>query len=106
MALGALGSAGPELREAILLRGTERRGVTGKERMGIYVRRNTPAPVVDAASRAIIVALQDPELRAAIEKMSYYETRGSTPQEFDGYIRAEFKKWQAVVKASGFTPEE
>ena len=45
-------------------------------------------------------------MRAAIEKMSYYETRGSTPQEFDGYIRAEFKKWQAVVKASGFTPEE
>ena len=82
------------------------RGVTGKERMGIYVRRNTPAPVVEAASRAVIVALQDPELRASIEKMSYYEPRGSTPQEFDGYIRAEYRKWQSVVKASGFTPEE
>jgi len=82
------------------------RGVTGKERFGIYVRRNTPLPAVDAASRAIVTALQDPELRAAIEKMSYYEPRGSTPQEFDGYIRAEYKMWQGVVKASGFTPED
>lgn len=82
------------------------RGVTGKERFGVYVRRNTPPPVVEAASRAIITALQDPELRAAIEKMSYYEPRGSSPQEFDGYIRAEYKMWQGVVKSSGFKPED
>ena len=82
------------------------RGVTGKERFGVYVRRNTPVPVVEAASRAIVTALQDPELRAAIEKMSYYEPRGSTPQEFEGYIRAEYRMWQGVVKASGFTPED
>lgn len=82
------------------------RGVTGKERFGVYVRRNTPASAVDAASRAIIVALQDPELRAAIEKMSYYEPRGSSPQVFEGYIRDEYRKWGEVVKASGFTPED
>ncbi len=82
------------------------RGVIGKERFGVYVRRNTPVPVVDAASRAIVTALQDPELRAAIEKMRYYEPRGSTPQEFEGYIKAEYNKWQAVVKASGFKPED
>jgi tripartite-type tricarboxylate transporter receptor subunit TctC len=80
-------------------------GLNGKERFGIYVRRNTPAPVVEAASRAVVTALLDPELRASIERMSYYEPRGSSPQEFQGYIRAEHRKWGEVVKASGFTPE-
>ena len=82
------------------------KGVIGKERFGVYVRRGTPTSVVEAASRAIITALQNPELRAAIEMMSYIEPRGSSPQEFEGYIRAEYRKWSEVVKASGFTPEE
>ncbi len=80
------------------------KGVTAWERFGVYVRRDTPAPVVEAASRAVNVALQQADIKAAIEKMGYVDPRGSTPQEFERYIRDDYNRWQAVVKASGFTP--
>jgi tripartite-type tricarboxylate transporter receptor subunit TctC len=80
------------------------KGVTGKERFGFFVRRGTPGAIVEGASRAVATALQQADLRAAIEKLGYNEPRGSTPQEFEAFIKADYAHWQAVVKASGFTP--
>jgi tripartite-type tricarboxylate transporter receptor subunit TctC len=80
------------------------KGVTGKERFGFFVRRGTPGAIVEGASRAVATALQQADLRAAIEKLGYNEPRGSTPQEFEAFIKADYAHWQSVVKASGFTP--
>jgi tripartite-type tricarboxylate transporter receptor subunit TctC len=81
------------------------KGVNGWERFGVYVRRDTPPAIVDAASRAVSTALQHANIKAAIEKLGYIDPRGTTPQEFERYIREDFGRWQAVVKASGFTPD-
>ena len=70
------------------------------------MRRGTPAPAVEAASKAIVAALQPADIRAAIQKLGYNEPRGSTPQEFEAMIKADYGRWQQVVKASGFTPDD
>ena len=46
------------------------------------------------------------DIRAAIQKLGYNEPRGSTPQEFEAMIKADYGRWQQVVKASGFTPDD
>ena len=65
------------------------------------MRRGTPAPAVEAASKAIVAALQPADIRAAIQKLGYNEPRGSTPQEFTSYLKAQTAKWGRVVKATG-----
>ena len=60
----------------------------------------------EAASKAIVAALQPADIRAAIQKLGYNEPRGSTPQEFEAMIKADYGRWQQVVKASGFTPDD
>jgi len=33
------------------------------------------------------------------------EPSGSTPEQFDGYIRGEIEKWSRIVQASGAKPD-
>jgi len=80
------------------------KGLIVMERFGIYVRRATPAIVIEKLNRDIANALRADDFRATLEKLSY-EVRGSSPQEFDAIIKAETTRWGPVVKASGFKPE-
>ena len=67
---------------------------------GIVVPSATPRDIVRKASADINRALQMTDL---VERMGQVgmEPSGTTPEQFDAFIRAEIEKWAKVVKASG-----
>ena len=67
---------------------------------GILAPHGTPAPIVAKLNAEVNKALQDPNVRKAIEKEGG-EVIGGTPQQFADLIRQELASWAAVVKASG-----
>jgi tripartite-type tricarboxylate transporter receptor subunit TctC len=50
-------------------------------------------------------ALQVPAVRTAIVQAQAADIIGGTPQQFDGFIKGELKRWPEVVKAAGIKSE-
>jgi tripartite-type tricarboxylate transporter receptor subunit TctC len=48
--------------------------------------------------------LQSPDLVERMDKMGM-EPSGTTPEQFDAFIRSEIEKWRKVVKAAGIRAE-
>ena len=71
---------------------------------GIVVPRATPRPIVQAINAAFVAAGQSPEVRSRMAELGL-EPVGSTPEEFDTFIRTEIEKWEKVVKAAGITAD-
>jgi tripartite-type tricarboxylate transporter receptor subunit TctC len=67
---------------------------------GLVTPAGTPKDVVDKLSRAIVTALNDPNVRKSLGDLGV-DIVGNSPVEFAAYIKAEIPKWTAVVKASG-----
>ncbi|HUW36203.1 MAG TPA: tripartite tricarboxylate transporter substrate binding protein [Rhodocyclaceae bacterium] len=67
---------------------------------GIVVPRATPRDVVHKISADLEKVLQMPDLRARMASIGMTPV-GTTPEQFDAYIRSEIVKWAAVVKSSG-----
>jgi tripartite-type tricarboxylate transporter receptor subunit TctC len=67
---------------------------------GIVVPSATPRDVVNKMSADISKALQSPDLAARMAQFEL-EPAGTTPEQFDAFIRAEIDKWGKVVKAAG-----
>ena len=79
--------------------------VTAVEWQGLFVPAGTPAPVVDALNRAVRDALQSSEVREGLNKLSF-ESRVTTPSELAALLKHDTERWGAIVKASGFVPED
>jgi tripartite-type tricarboxylate transporter receptor subunit TctC len=71
---------------------------------GMVVASGTPRETVHKIRDDVAAALQDPELKARMAAIALTPV-GSTPEEFDQFIRAEIDKWAKVVKASGATAD-
>lgn len=67
---------------------------------GMVVPGATPRALVHKINADVVGLLHQPQFRAKLEEMGL-EPVGSTPEEFDAYIKAEIEKWAPVVKASG-----
>ena len=67
---------------------------------GIVVPSATPRNTVQRLSADINKALQSPALGERMGQLGM-EPYGSTPEQFDAFIRSEIVKWAKVVKASG-----
>jgi len=67
---------------------------------GLVAPAGTPKEVIDALHRAMVATLADPAVQKSLTDLGI-DIEGTTPQEFDAYIKAEIPKWSAVVKASG-----
>ena len=66
---------------------------------GICAPGGTPKAIVDKVSRDVKTVLRNPEVNKQISD-SLAEVIGSTPEEYDAFIRAEIKKWaEVIVKA-------
>ena len=67
---------------------------------GVVVPSATPRDIVSKASADINRALAAADL---VERMSQHgmEPSGTTPAQFEAFIRTEIEKWSKVVKASG-----
>ncbi len=82
-------------------------GVPGYEAyswVGLVAPRGTPAPIVAMLNREIVRILKDKDVEEKLIQQGAIPV-GDTPAEFSAYIKAEIKKWGAVVKAASIKGE-
>jgi len=72
---------------------------------GIFAPKATPKPVVERLSEVIRTALTK---QAAVDQLAALgsQARGSTPEQFTDFLRAETKKWGELVKAANIKSSE
>jgi tripartite-type tricarboxylate transporter receptor subunit TctC len=79
--------------------------VTAVEWQGLFVPVGTPEAIVEALYRATRDALQSNEVRDGLNKLSF-EIKSTTPFELAALLKRDTARWSAIVKASGFAPED
>jgi tripartite-type tricarboxylate transporter receptor subunit TctC len=79
-------------------------GFTVDSVFGAVVPSATPREVVQKISADMNKVLQTPEVKQRMADIGL-TPGGTTPEQFDAYIRAEIPKWAKVVKASGATAD-
>ncbi|MDP1673466.1 MAG: tripartite tricarboxylate transporter substrate binding protein [Burkholderiales bacterium] len=67
---------------------------------GLLAPAGTPPKTVQELNRAVVKILQVQETQKRFSEMGA-ELSSSTPQEFDAFIRAERKKWGAIIRTAG-----
>src|SRR5262245_52228914 len=67
---------------------------------GLFVAAGTPKDVTAKLTQTAIAALKSDDVREALAKAGAIAV-GSTPEEFNAFLRAERAKWGPVTKASG-----
>ena len=72
---------------------------------GIFAPKATPRPVVERLSGVIRAAL---EKQSAIDQLAALgsQARGSTPEEFTGFLQGETRKWSELVRAANIKSPE
>jgi tripartite-type tricarboxylate transporter receptor subunit TctC len=70
---------------------------------GMFVPAGTPKPIIDTVHAAIVKTLQMPEVRERLSKQGA-DPVGSTPAEYEAFVRSEIAKWMKVVKEAGIKP--
>jgi tripartite-type tricarboxylate transporter receptor subunit TctC len=75
-------------------------GVAAVSLVGLVMPAATPRDVVRKASADIARAVRDTDLRDRMVQQGM-EPVGSTPEEFEAFLRAEIARWAPAVKASG-----
>jgi tripartite-type tricarboxylate transporter receptor subunit TctC len=70
--------------------------------IGLLAPAGTPREVVSRLSAETVRAMRGQEAMRALVKQGF-DVVGSTPEEFADWIRAETRKWSAVIRASGAT---
>ena len=76
--------------------------IEGAAWFGLFAPAATPRASVERISQAVARVLQNPEIAAKIFSLNM-EPVGSTPEEFRRVVHADWAKWGAMVRASGFT---
>jgi len=82
-------------------------GLAGFEVYGWYgfaAPARTPRAIVNRLHNEVAKIAQNPRMKARLAAQGL-ELVGSSPEEFDAFIRAELAKWSAVLKAAGVKPE-
>ena len=65
--------------------------------LGVFAPAGTPPEAMNKLNAAIKEALKNPELIAALAKVGV-DPRGTTAQEGDAFLKAEFGKWKKVIE--------
>jgi len=71
---------------------------------GMVVPSATPRSVVRKINADVVALMKQPAFRAKMTEIGL-DPVGSTPEEFDAYIKTEITKWTPIVKASGAKPD-
>ncbi|OIQ94752.1 tripartite tricarboxylate transporter family receptor [mine drainage metagenome] len=69
---------------------------------GLVVPSATPRDVVHKISVDVAKVLRMPDIQARMKEIGMTPL-GTTPEQFDAYIRSEIPKWAEIVKSSGAT---
>ncbi len=67
--------------------------------MGLIAPAGTPQPIVETLHRAVVEAINAPEVRAKLASQ-IMEPIGNSPAEFKARIAAEIDRWRPVIKAA------
>jgi tripartite-type tricarboxylate transporter receptor subunit TctC len=67
---------------------------------GVFAPAGTPKPIVDRLSGEIAKATKMPDVREKLTGQGFGVV-GSTPAEFDAFVKAEVAKWKHVIEVSG-----
>ncbi|MEO8753635.1 MAG: tripartite tricarboxylate transporter substrate binding protein [Casimicrobiaceae bacterium] len=68
---------------------------------GVMAPAKTPRSTINTLHAAFTKALNDPDVRAKLDKLGIEPFVLATPEEADAYIRADSARWGQVVKTSG-----
>ena len=71
---------------------------------GVVASAATPAPIIEKLNHAIVRILQQPDVHARLA-VDGSEPVGSSPQDFDAFIRAEVVKWRTLIQQLGIRSE-
>ncbi len=66
--------------------------------VGLLAPAKTPAEIVSRLHDEVVKALAQPDVKARFAELGL-ETVGSTPAQFDQWIRAEISRWGRVIRA-------
>ncbi|MCC6209910.1 MAG: tripartite tricarboxylate transporter substrate binding protein [Burkholderiales bacterium] len=80
------------------------RGFNVTSLFGLVVRAGTPKAVVDRIQADTARILQKPDVKARLEGMGL-EVVGSTPEQFEAFVRAEMAKWARLIKEANIRIE-
>ncbi len=75
-------------------------GFVAESWQGVLVPAGTPDAIIERLNRAIINALQQPDVGPKLIDLGFIPV-GSSSQEFSSFLKSEIPKWSKVVKASG-----
>jgi tripartite-type tricarboxylate transporter receptor subunit TctC len=67
---------------------------------GILGPAGVPRPIVDKMHRDVVAVLKTPEVRERFTALGA-EPVGSTPAEFEAFIKSEITKWETVIRGAG-----
>lgn len=79
-------------------------GVEATAWYGVLAPAGTARPVVIRLHDELVKVFKLPDVTHRLDGLGF-EIVGSTPEQFGAYIKAEIKKWEKVVKASGAKPD-
>jgi tripartite-type tricarboxylate transporter receptor subunit TctC len=65
--------------------------------LGVFAPAGIPQDAMNKLNAAIKEALKNPELIAALAKVGV-DPRGTSPQDGDAFLKAEFGKWKKVIE--------
>jgi tripartite-type tricarboxylate transporter receptor subunit TctC len=104
----ALATAGtrrlPELPNVPTIAETGLRGYSANSWYGFVAPANLPKDVLAKLNGAIVKALKDPEVASKLSKAGLVIV-ASTPEQFDGFIKAEVDKAARIIKAANIKPD-
>jgi tripartite-type tricarboxylate transporter receptor subunit TctC len=71
---------------------------------GLFAPVKTPRAVISRLHDEVVKALKVPSVRDSLASQGA-EPVGSTPEEYDSFVRSEIAKWAKVCKEAGIQPE-
>jgi tripartite-type tricarboxylate transporter receptor subunit TctC len=72
---------------------------------GLVAPAGTPPAVIERLHQAMVEVMRRPDVIEKIRNQGLEAVSSTTPDEFQQMIRAELKRWPAVVKTAGVQPE-
>ncbi len=72
--------------------------------VGFFAPAGTPRNIIAKLNTEIVKVLRNAEVQAAFVALGA-ETRPTTPEETDAYLKSEIAKWAGVVKAANIKVE-
>ena len=67
----------------------------------VFARSGTPAPVIQAANRAVNAAVNIPAVKERLLSFAMQVVSDSTPESAAAYLRSEIAVWEPLVRAAG-----